>query len=453
MRWQPSLAAGIAWAGVFAFLASTGSAERPVSAEPIAHEGHRLFHPDPEHLWNRLHRHFAVRTTAWGEKHSFDALDLLLWHETEYLLKGPSHEKALKLCDEFLRARGERLLSDPLKRALLQRDLWAVFDWSADRRDNHLAARAALRAKLGLVLWRLALPEEQVRGLADNYRQAISSGRYATEYNPSQRERPFLPPDLFNPRGPWVALSRFDGPTARSHVSAFSGRSVFHVFLKLPGGRKTTLEYLEKLWRFPRPWVHSSNAFRSPCCTSVLNPEVPQFPPGAQVALVRRLVLFDSDGRLIATPVTESVQIRVYREVPTRAPFAFEAQDFFEFTLSRASLLAGEGGGLRPITSEETAFPVFSTHGFDVFEQGLGEGEPASGFACEQCHAEPGIHSVRAVEALLPPQPLHSDPAEDDPQYGPLYWEASAVLSWKEHRYNWGLLNALKPLPPNSPNP
>src|SRR5262249_49389167 len=152
-------------------------------------------------------RHFTVRTTASGQEYGFDALDPILWNDTEYLLTGQSHQKALLLLDEFLRDGGEHLISDPLKRALLQRDLWAVFDWSAARRDNHPTERGALRAKLAVVLWRLALPEKQLRALPDNYRQAIVSARYATEYNASQRTRPFLPPDLFDPHGPWVRLT------------------------------------------------------------------------------------------------------------------------------------------------------------------------------------------------------------------------------------------------------
>lgn len=33
-----------------------------------------------------------------------------------------------KLQEEFIVTHGERLIDDPLKRAFLQRDLWAVFD-------------------------------------------------------------------------------------------------------------------------------------------------------------------------------------------------------------------------------------------------------------------------------------------------------------------------------------
>jgi hypothetical protein len=37
----------------------------------------------------------------------------------------------LHLLDELLHTDAENLIRDPVKRALLQRDLWAVFDWSA----------------------------------------------------------------------------------------------------------------------------------------------------------------------------------------------------------------------------------------------------------------------------------------------------------------------------------
>ncbi len=451
MTWPTRLAAAVIVSGLFSLLASDGSGEKQTPAKRAAHPRHRIFHTDPNHLWNRLHRHFAVRTTSAGEEYGFDALDPLLWWQTEYLLAGESHHKALRLLDEFLRVRGERLISDPLKRALLQRGLWAVFDWSADRRDTYPAARAALRARLGPVLWRLALPEEQVRALPDTYRQAIASGRFATEYDPSKPERPFLPPDLFNSQGPWVALHS-SGPAAPRHLSAFSGRSVFHVFLRLPGGRKATLDYLAKLWHFPRPWVQSPHAHRTRCCVSVLNPDVPQFPPGTQVALVRRLVLFDKHGNLIDTAVSESVQIRVYREVPADGltPAAMRAQDFFEFKLSRALLLAGEAGGLRPVTQDEPELRIFGTHGFDVFEKNW-EIERAA-LKCVSCHAEPGVHSLRSVKNLLPPQPLIAGSAEGDAQFGPLFLDASSTISWKANRYDWGLLNALRPLPDNRPS-
>lgn len=460
MSWQSKLTGALILAGFLSALASDGRVGNQTPATSAAPARPALFHADPGHLWNRVHRHFTVRTTLSGQEYGFDALDPLLWPNTQYLLTGASHKKALQLCDEFLRVRGDRLVADPVKRALLQRDLWAVFDWLADSeasfyvndfKDPHPAARAALRAKVGLVLWRLALPEAKVRALPDNYRQAIASGRYATEYDSSQRERPFLPADLLDAQGPWVRLTPYQGPTAPSHVITFSGRSVFHVFLRLPGGRKAALEHLEKLWRYPRPWVENPHRPGTFCCMSMLNPEIPQFPTGTQVALVRRLVLFDANGKLIDTPVTESVQIRVYREVPSGVPFVMGAQDFFEFNLSRELLFSNEAGGLRPVAVDGTEFRIFGSHGEDTFRQVAEGGKGADGLTCINCHAQTGIHSLRTVEALFPPNPLTRDPLEDEPGYGVPHLQASADLAWKAGRYDWGLLNALRPLPSTPP--
>ena len=441
MSWRSKLTGTAILAGFFLALAWGGPVEKQLPGDNTARARTGLFHADPEHLWNRLHGQFTVRTAPSGERHGFDALDPLLWPETEYLLTGESHRKALRLLDEFLRVRGERLISDPLKQALLQRDLWAVFDWSAGTvgwKDHYPGARAALRAKLGHVLWRLAMPEKQVRALPDNYRQAVASGRYAAQYDPSQRERPFLPPDLFDPRGPWVKLTPNRGPTAPSHVAAFSGRSVFFVFLRLPGGRKATLDYLAKLWHFPRPWF---------------NLDLPQFPPGTKVALARRLVLFDANGKLMDTAITESLQIRVFREVPAGglSGASFRAQDFFEFKLSRVLLLAGEAGGLRPVTPDEAQLRSFGTHGCDMIAN-MESCPRTATLKCENCHGGPGVHSLGSLEALFPPRPLYSDPVEGDPGFGVPYLESSVTLYWKETHYDWGLLNALRPMPEKPPS-
>jgi hypothetical protein len=64
-----------------------------------------------------------------------------------------------------------------------------------------------------------------------------------------------LPPDLFGARGPWVELEDPGNPeaVAFAHISDFSARSSFLVFLRLPGGRKATFDYLQTLWDFPGP--------------------------------------------------------------------------------------------------------------------------------------------------------------------------------------------------------
>ncbi len=101
----------------------------PPAATPIKVT---IYDPDPNHLWNRLHRALWVRSGPDGKEYGHDRLDPLLWMETRYLLEGEPHEKAIAVLDEFLAMPGEKLVNDPLKRAILQRDLWAVFDWTAE---------------------------------------------------------------------------------------------------------------------------------------------------------------------------------------------------------------------------------------------------------------------------------------------------------------------------------
>lgn len=81
------------------------------------------------------------------------------------------------------------------------------------------------------------------------------------------------------------------------------------------------------------------------------NPALPQFPVGTQLALVRQMMLIDAEGKLVLSPLTESVQLRVYRRIPETKTFPIPAnearpwQDVFEFQLSRPQLFQSEHGG------------------------------------------------------------------------------------------------------------
>jgi len=56
----------------------------------------------------------------------------LLWGRTKYLLTDPSNRQSLTVLNEFLSTQGEKAINDALKRALLKRDLWAIFDWTTE---------------------------------------------------------------------------------------------------------------------------------------------------------------------------------------------------------------------------------------------------------------------------------------------------------------------------------
>jgi hypothetical protein len=437
---------------VFSFLLLLGSLrETPAAISNPEESGNapKIYDSNPNHIWNRLYDAFFIRKDQTGATYGADELDPLLWRETEHLLAGPSHQRALSILDEFLRTHAENQIRHPAKRALLQHNLWAVFDWSALSGGDHVAERRELQLRLAEVLRRLALTPKEIKSLPDNYAQAVASGAFAREYDPANYDRAFLPPDLLQPLGPWVCIRGDGGPVAEGHVGGFSGRSRFLVFVHLPQGRKATQDYFQVLWNVPEPWVTGE---RDPTWGE-LNPTLPQFPAGTQVALLRQMMLFDRNGTLVATPITESVQIRVYRVITARHdqnnvsldwPAARTEQDFYEVRLSAAQLFAGQAGGLRAIARSETEFPVFQTQGMDSFELAAKKHVPLEKSAgrildrCAGCHSAPGINSLQSRRQLLKP----NRPQRDlDPPYDSPWWETQNALVWKANHYDWGLLN------------
>jgi hypothetical protein len=419
-----------------------------------------VYDQNPLHIWNRLYAALWVREDSQGKRYGEDSLDPLLWPQSKHLLSQPSHGAALRVLNEFLRTHAENLSQDPVKRAMLQRDLWAVFDWSVQQyswsgQPEYGDEKRELQNRLAELLRRLALTQEQIKALPDNYAQAVNSGVFPAKYDPAQPQRPFLPPDLFDPHGPWVCITPnpetlAEGGVAKSHVLNVSGRSVFLVFMRLPEGRKATLDYFQTLWDFPQAWV-AGPADRGPLET---NPDLPSFPAGTQVALVRQMMLLDNEGNLFVSPIAESVQIRVYREITTARARDFtgglttmarnSGQDFFEIRISRPLLFSRKHGGLRATDRDEIEPPTFQTMGYDMLDESDGPERVAPSFTsimqrCLNCHSGGGIRSFNSVDSLLMPTRGQLDP--QDVNYGPRYWNESAALWWKQNRYDWGLLN------------
>jgi hypothetical protein len=431
-------------------LSSSGArpgTELPGRATYLANGETGPYDPQPDHIWNRLHRHFFGRVSSDGRQFGVDELDPLLWYETKYLVSGPSHKQALKLLDEFLAKRAENLITDPLKHAVLQRDLWAIFDWLSLKED-HRPERQALQVKLARVIQSLALTADQIQLLPDNYAAAAGSESFPKQYQPERHEAAFLPPDLFQPKGPWIVIGDMRGrlpAPVHTASSPFNGRSTFLVLIRLPAGREATASYLKKLREFSRPWI--VNPDKSVSSERLIpNPQLPQFPEGTQTALVRRMILIDREGNLRPTSLTESVQIRVYRSIPAgveiEADVARRTQDVFEFTLNRRKLFDGVAGSLREILRDEKNFMLFRAHGIDWLEQ-PGDPERSRGVLlsqCADCHASPGIHSVlsyserRFLSATTTPAAFAETTIADQEQL---------ALSWKRRQFESGLLRGL----------
>jgi hypothetical protein len=99
-------------------------------------------------------------------------------------------------------------------------------------------------------------------------------------------------------------------------------------------------------------------------------------------------------------------------------------------------LFAGESGGLRALGNGETEFPIFASHGIDLFEGSFAGIQfermlRASLQFCAACHSRSGVHSMlsRAGRVLIPSW---------DPNY-----EAEGTKRWKQRQSNWGLLQRL----------
>jgi hypothetical protein len=473
------LVAGVA---LVCFFTSLGPADTLAKTAP---ERSKIYDADPDHLWNRLHEAMFVRVGPDGRAYGRDRLEPLLWYGSKHLLEEKSNKRAVALLEEFLKNNGEKLVDDPLKRAILQRDLWLVFDWLEGdhghfydpelKPDEVRAARDRFRHLLAAVIGRLALTKNEIEKLPDNYAAAVASGEFPKKFDPQMPDRPYLPTDLFAADGLWVCVGRKGGPVAPEHLGGINlfTNSAFLVFLKLPAGRAATVDYLKKLRDFDQPLRVGAKIVGNRTEKYLPNPKLPQFPAGTEVALVRRAILIDSSHAPVAGPITESVQLRVYREVPEMTARnvgdAVDAsnstavnervrawQSFQEFQLSRARLFAGRAGGLRAVDPDERDFrtPFFQWY-LDEFEnpdyrsprpndRPFAEGsQNLVKQDCFQCHSLPGVASFNSYynyRGNLGNSPvaaafsLSETPASE---------VAAAAVKWKASRRNWAALRKL----------
>jgi hypothetical protein len=413
-----------------------------------------VYSPDPRHLWNRLNETLFQRTAQDGKHYGLDELDILYWGRTTNLLAEPSHHRALAVLDEFINVHGEKLMPDPLKRAWLQRDLWALFDWVARPGPAPVydTPRKELQSRLAVIIRRLALTTNEIAALPNNY--ALTDGRRS----------PDLPRGLFETNSDWVNLAPDllgNEEIAPTHDHSFQGHSAFLVMLHLPAGRPAAKAYLEQLRTVEHYWIYVTNtspfATNSPREMLSLNTNLPEFPTNTEWAIVRRMLLIDSNGNLHPTPITESIQVRRY--------FGFEndlvimtnsygyqmaeympPQKVFEFQMDR-----WQRGGLREIAPDEKDFlhVHFLGMGIDPFEWPSSDSRvpDSSTFKgtvlndCRICHLGPGIHSVAVYSGNFQLR----DAREGTPQLFEcdINREMRTAIDWKQGQFNWGLLQGL----------
>lgn len=401
-----------------------------------------VFDTDSGHLWNRLHQALYVRTMK-DERIGHDLVDPPLWVDTEtFLLSGPSREKALELLDEFLHNDGEKLITDPLKRVVMQHDLWAVFDWTANRsaafedpasdglpaKDEFESARLALRERLAAVIRRLAVDQAAVDRISANYAQAIAAKTWPDHFSSDDPGQTFLPADLLDPTGSWICIrGAAEGPAAPIHSNYYRGRSAFAVYLRLPDGVVATREYID--------------ALNTAAAGATSPAELPQFPVGTSLALVRQMFALDAAGEVMLTPLVQTVQMRVYREVGAKIKNHAASQAMFKFKLDRRSLFAGRSGGL--VSISDTA-PLVHSILSDHEKQYLKTEQPFM-TSCIDCHScgggtVQGIFTfdqttwVSYAKVSEPEQRLR--PTQTDR-------ERQRTRAWKQDRHDGRLLKSM----------
>ncbi|MGD0744130.1 MAG: hypothetical protein ABSA45_03150 [Verrucomicrobiota bacterium] len=419
-----------------------------------APDGNTIYDPNPNHLWNRLNETLFERTAQDGKKYGLDELDILYWGRTTNLLAGASHQQALSVLKEFINTHGEKLIHDPLKRALLQRDLWELFDWSTGYASspNEKLARRELQSRLAIVIRQLALTTNEIAALPDNYART------------TKNSAPDLPAGLNQTNGDWLSVSdQNDLLTTPAHVGSFRGHSTFQVLVRIPEGRQAAIAYLDQLRRFEHVWIYVTN--NSPFATTnephevlSLNPDLPQFPANTEWALVRRMCVIDADGNIRPTPVMESVQMRCYYTFTDRlitnsggGVNSITPQNNYEFQMNRR-----QNCRLREIGQNEKGFNFvhFMGMGIDQFEytsrNASNEVEvlDSAGLksvtlnTCMQCHSAPGLFSVNSYTRFLsffsesPQRPANLTPLDFNR-------EIESTISWKQRQFDWGLLQGL----------
>ena len=305
----------------------------------------------------------------------------------------------------------------PLQRAVMQRDLLAVFhQWVV----SHPLEREMIEL-LARAIKRVALSETEIRNLPNNYLAAASAPGAVTEYD-MENPGPFLPKDLLNDEGPWI---RVEVKTRRRLAAVFHfdnalGGASFEVLMRHPEGRAAGEAYLKELATMPDPLVYKSSGGELQTVLSLsngpyANPATPQFPVGTMWALVRRVILADADGQPVVSPLVQSVQIRVYRalsgakalESPfyqrrlkeledskrefSRGTLMLDAyQTTFEWS-SRRHLLLTLGGF--HLTVSEIPFDEDKAKVADGGFTGKGHSQRVS---CLGCHSANSIHSVNS---------------------------------------------------------
>lgn len=278
-----------------------------------------------------------------------------------------------------------------IKRALLQRHLWKVFDATAPHnwqlygktyRTSHPDRRDAVRSKIALLIKRLALTRTQILALPNTMEATVKSGGFAPRHDPGDRFKPFLPADIYSKESSWISFGEdYRSIPADIHSRKLNWRSTFLQFMRVPGGRIETLKYIEKL-----------------------NGHKKTLPVGTQFVLIEQAFLISDEGKLILSPLIVSIQLRAYLDVNRSAREARPeaTQCVAEFVMQPRELMEGNAvmKAMNPLdhryeAGDDADGQSLSGGAKDPFE--TGEMPITRLNLCMKCHGRAGFRSIATL--------------------------------------------------------
>ncbi len=284
-------------------------------------------------LYDVIMTRYGPDGKAYGSNESSPSI----FKESEFPFDDRTYRKLNAALDEFAALSQEKIEAySDIQRALMQRHLWHVFDatipfrWIADRSGeyiwgmSHADRRAAVRPKVALRIKRLALTKAQILALPDTRAVTVESGSFTRHHDSEDAFKPFLAADLYSKESSWVGIDFGEDPPAPFHQNKLRFRSAFLTFMRLPGGRVATLDYVKK--------------------GSRQKGDAKQFSVGTQFALIEQAFLISDEAEMILSPLIVSISLRAYLNVERSASKSGRepTQSVAEFVMQPRQLMRGD---------------------------------------------------------------------------------------------------------------
>lgn len=280
--------------------------------------------------YNVLYDVIMTRYGPNGNSYGANESSPSIFKESEFPFDDRTFDRLNAALDTFGALPQEKMEAySDIQRALLQRHLWQVFDatlpfrWLGTQNiwsRSHPERRDVARPKIASLIRRLALTKAEILALPDTRSATVESSVYSRQHNAKDALKPFLPADLYSEESSWVGIGFDARPPAPFHQNKLKFRSAFLTFVRLPGGRTETLEYIARVGK-----------------------KVEQFPVGTQFALIEQAFLISDEGEMILSPLTVSISLRAYLDVERTAPKLGRnpTQSVAEFVMQPRSLMQG----------------------------------------------------------------------------------------------------------------